>query len=222
MQATTFPISSLSIAPSKRSTQSFLEPSFPLSPVSEDYREIVFESWLGQLFPSQGLLLLDETAQLLQSNSKAREICRLIGEASTDSVTQPVTEESITLPQQVATLCEFLIDGRREFPDRKLQLSDEIFSDNGLRVQLNAEWVAMAEQPATSILVRLEDVVQIANQRAFCDAYRYGFTPRETEVWALYLQGLPCRQVGEQLFIALCTVKKHMKSISRKRRGEMI
>ena len=220
MQATTLSLRSLPTVPGQIRTQDFVKSSFPPSPVSEDYREIVFESWLGRLFPSQGLLLLDDTGQLLQSNSKAREICRLIDGVSTRHVTPSFIERPITLPQQVSALCEFLVDSRHEFPEKTLQLSDEIFSDDELRVLLNAEWIAMTGQSKTFILVRLEDIIQIANQRAVCDAYRYGLTPRETEVWALYLQGLSCRQVGEQLFIALCTVKKHMKSISRKRRGE--
>lgn len=195
----------------------------PEPSVSESYLPVIFESFLGQLFPHQGLLLLDETGQLLQSTSKAQELCRSIRLASVSQTNQCVTslDSAIALPQKVSTLCEFLVDGRCEFSGKPLQLSDDIFFDNGLRIHLNAEWIAVAEQSTPCIFVRLEDITQTAGQRALCDACRYGLTPRETEVWALYLQGFSYRQVSEQLFIAMCTVKKHMKNINSKRRGEI-
>lgn len=130
-------------------------------------------------------------------------------------------DSSLTLPQKISTLCEFLIDGQCELSGQHLQLSNDIFFDNGLWIHLNAEWIEVAEQAAPRIFVRLENMTQTAGQQALCDACRYGLTPRETEVWALYLQGCSYRQVSEQLFIAMCTVKKHMKNIHSKHRGDI-
>lgn len=179
----------------------------------------IFESFLGRLLPSQGLILFDETGQLLQSNAMAREFCRLIWDSTTE---QPVIfQETQLLPDQISALCAFLVDSWSEFPDQasQLQLWDEIFLDTGLRLSLSAEWIVL---DGPCILVRLEDMTQSAGRRALGDACRYHLTPRETEVWALFLQGLSYQAVGEKLFIGLNTVKKHMKSIHSKRRGEFI
>ena len=132
-----------------------------------------------------------------------------------------IDQAAFTLPSQVATLCEFLQDIRLELPDQPLQLSEDVFLDTGLRVQIKAEWRELGSQDQPYILVRLEDITQMAGQRALCDAIRYGFTQRETEVWQLYLQGLSYCEVGEQLFITHSTVKKHMKNVHGKRRGEI-
>ena len=182
----------------------------------------IFESLLGQLFPSQGLLLLDETGQLLQSNAVAREFLRKLASGTTPSAQcERQIAKSLTLPAQVANLCEQLVDGRHVFPDYPLQLCEDIFPEHGPRLHLNAEWVELAEQPSPCILVRLEDVSKTAGRRALLDSVRYGLTPRETEVWGLYLQGMSYQEVSEALFISLCTVKKHMKNVHSKRRGEL-
>ena len=218
MSTTTSPVSPLSIPFDGTPTQDRLDFSADLPSLSEDYLSMIFESFLGQLFPYRGLLLLDEAGNLLQSTSKARELCQLIEQAAPKA--QPVLPcaDAIALPQSVKTLCEFLVDSRLEFPEQPLQLNDDLFFGNGLRVRLNAEWVSIARSSDPCILVRLEDITQIARQRALCDAGRYKLTPRETEVWGLYLEGLSYRQVSERLFIAMATVKKHMKSIHSKRR----
>lgn len=193
-----------------------------LSAIAGDYLTMTIESALEQLFPFQGVLLLNKTGQAVQSNAKARELCQLLSQSSENLINRIDTHQvAFTLPSQIATLCEFLQEIRLELPDQPLQLSEDIFLDTGLRVQLKAEWRELGSQEQPYILVRLEDITQMAGQRALCDAIRYGLTQRETEVWQLYLQGLSRQQVGDKLFIALSTVKKHLKNIQSKRRGEI-
>lgn len=195
---------------------------FPKAHPTENYLTTLFDSFLGKLFPFQGLLLLDEIGQLIHSNPKARTLCHSLQQhSSTHLPENSLGQAPITLPQQVSTFCALLIEARTEFPGQPLQLREDIFLDNGLRVHLSAKWIDLEGQPSPCILVQLEDVTQIAGQRALCDACRYHFTPRETEVWALYLQGLSYQELGKQLFIAQSTVRKHMKSIHSKRRGEL-
>lgn len=189
--------------------------------MSGDYLTIIFESFLGQLFPFQGLLLLSEAGKPAQSNAKARELCQALHQATKPSMNSTASSQAaIPLPSHVTTLCEFLREIRLELPGQPLQLSEDIFLNTGLRMHLQAEWIELGNQDDQYILVRLEDITQTAGQRALCDAIRYSLTPRETEVWKLYLQGLSYREVGEKLFIALTTVKKHMKNVYSKRRYE--
>ncbi|NEQ54803.1 MAG: helix-turn-helix transcriptional regulator [Leptolyngbya sp. SIO3F4] len=186
-----------------------------------DYLTMIFESFLGQLFPFQGLLLLNQAGQLMQSNAKARELCQMLHQAIVNPSGTPAVNYG-AVPSQVTTLCKYLRNGRLEFPGRPLQLSEDIFLDTGVQIHLNAEWIELDGQNTPCILVRLEDVTQMASQRALCDAIRYGLTQREFEVWTLYLQGISYREIGDQLFITISTVKKHMKNVYSKRRGENI
>ena len=185
---------------------------------SEDYLDIIFNGFLGQLFPYQGLLLLDETGQLMYSTPKARELCQVL---QSDCILTPPSgsnHEEITLPHLVTRQYELLIDSRLEFPEHLFQLNEDVFLEPGVRINLNIEWISLQEDCPPCILVRLEDITQIAQKRATWAAHRYRLTSREKEVWTLYLQGLSYHEIGKRLFISRNTVSKHMKSVYSKRR----
>lgn len=196
-----------------------------LATLRSDNLDLIFEVLLGQVFPFRGFVLFDQAGQLLRTTTKAEEFFVLLGKSSpgkafgsperTSQRTSGSTSR-IKLPDQVTTLCNFLIDSCVDFPDHTLQLYDTVFLPGGIRLYLKTEWIDLADQPQKCILVTIEDLTQIAHHRAVCDAYRYGLTTRETEVWELYLQGLSYREVSKELVIALNTVKKHMKGIFSK------
>ena len=185
---------------------------------SEDYLDIIFNSFLGQLFPYQGLLLLDETGQLMYSTPKARELCQVLQSGCTLKPPEGSNHEEIILPHLVTRQYELLIDSRLEFPEHLFQLNEDIFLEPGVRITLNIEWISLQEDCPPFILVRLDDVTQIAQKRATWDTHRYRLTSREREVWTLYLQGLSYHEIGKRLYISRNTVSKHMKSIHSKRR----
>lgn len=195
-----------------------LEDSVPLSdfPNTQDCLT-AFKTLLGHFQPSQGFLLLDKSGQLIQSTAKARQLCRLL-QAESQSDSQP----SMALPHQVIKLYELLLDSRLEFPGQPLQMFEKVVLNNGVQISINAEWVYLGDNLSHCLLVKLENVSQTMNQRALCDACRYNFTPREIEVWALYLQGLSRSEISQRLFITMHTVTKHMKSIHGKRGGTII
>ena len=182
-----------------------------------DYLSIIFESFLGQLLPSQEFLLLTPSGHVIQSTSKARELC---GSIHSVLVSDMVSLKA--LPQPVKQLHQLLMDSRAEFPGLPLQMTEQIMLDNGLQISFNGEWINLEGELSDCILIKIEDVTQTMAQRARCDACRYNFTPRETEVWALHMQGLSYREVGQQLFITMSTVRKHMKSIHSKRRSILV
>ena len=186
---------------------------------SSDDLTIIFESFLGQLLPSQGFLLLDAAGQLIQMTSKAQVLCEAINKWSgtENRPSQPDAFSSL-LPTPVVKLYELLLDSRTEFPGLPVQMTEAVSLQNGHRVALNGEWIDLGGQLSQCILVKLEDIAQTMAQRARCDAYRYDFTARETEVWTLRLQGLSYQEIGQQLFITTSTVKKHTKNINAKRR----
>lgn len=182
-----------------------------------DDLNLIFENLLGQFFPFRGFILFNDAGEQLYNTTKADEFCLLLhkgqpGQAFGSTAAQPVG----AIPEQITALCNFLRQGREDFPEDTLQLYDTVFLPGGIRLYLNAEWIELSDRPAKCILVTIEDLTQIARHRAMSDTYRYGLTERESEVWELYLQGLSYREVSEELVIAMNTVKKHMKNIFRK------
>lgn len=178
-----------------------------------DYLAIIFETFLDHLFPSQGLLLLDQAGSLVQSSPKARRLCQALQTA--EAKPGGVTSE---LPREITTLAQRLIESRKLFPDQPIQLQDNLPLANNAQIHVQAEWIHIERRSPSYIMVTLENVLEVSHQRALFDAYRYNFTPRETEVWELHLQGFSYRQIAEAFVISMNTVKRHMKSIHGKRR----
>ncbi|NEQ48799.1 MAG: helix-turn-helix transcriptional regulator [Leptolyngbya sp. SIO3F4] len=182
-----------------------------------DDLDLIFEKLLGQFFPFRGFILFDDVGNLLRTTTKADELCVLLGKGIPGHAFDVTDDRLIDgIPDQIVTLSNFLIESCDDFPDHTLQLYDTVFLPGGIRLYLKAEWIELADQPTKCILVTIEDLTRIAHHRAKCDAYRYGLTIRETQVWELYLQGFSYREVSKELVIALNTVKKHMKGIFSK------
>lgn len=177
------------------------------SPSTDDIT-LVFETLLGPLFPFRGFILFDGAGRLLKQTTRGKDFCQLM-----QSGLAPVTNSLPAVVQQLATS---LLDSCEEFPDHSLQLYDSVFLPGGIRLHLNVEWIDLPGYDQKGILITVEDLTQIAHHRAMADAYRHGLTQREAEVWELYLQGLSYRDIGDMLFIAVNTVKKHMKNIYSK------
>ncbi|ASC71066.1 hypothetical protein XM38_020160 [Halomicronema hongdechloris C2206] len=109
-----------------------------------------------------------------------------------------------------------LLESRQLFPGQPIQLQDQVSLPDETRVSLQAQWIDLGPQQASCIVVILENLTAVAHQQAQIDAWRYGLTEREAQVWERALLGLSYRDIGQELFIALNTVKRHMKSIRRK------
>lgn len=217
---TTAPIqeqpASLVALSSSGSPREFSPPS--AHPIAIDYLAIVFETYLAHLFPSQGMMLLDPQGHLLQSTAKARQLCKSLQNTSdTTSDKQSLQLLQETFPKEIEKLACCLIESRQLFPGQPVQLQDGIFRSDKTRIQVQAEWITLDTHQPPYIRVMLEDLTEVAQQRALLDTVRYQFTRRESEVWERYLQGFSYRQIGKALFISLNTVKRHMKSIHRKR-----
>lgn len=189
---------------------------------SNDLLETVFECFWGQIFPSQGSLLFDQNASLIHATPKAEQLCQAIfQEAQIASNSSISCVSKFVLPPSIQVLCKLLTDSQSVFPREKILLQEELFGENELRVHLQAKWIDFNTALPACILITLEDLTQSAQQRSHGDAFRYNLTPREREVWSCYLQGLSYSQIASQLFIACSTVKKHMKNIHSKCRGEV-
>lgn len=183
--------------------------------LAKDYWDIIFNVFFSELFPFQGLLLLDQAGRLVQSNPRARELC-LVLQKGRDVQSQE--QDDAIFPDQVVRHYGTLIANHLKLPDKPFQVNEEICLDKGICIQLTIERVLLGKQRSIYFLVRLEDVTKTACHRACWDAFRYRLTSREQEVRALSLQGVSYQEMGERLFIAKNTVRKHVKSIYSKLR----
>ncbi|MGD1953595.1 MAG: helix-turn-helix transcriptional regulator [Leptolyngbyaceae cyanobacterium] len=203
-----FPLDEVSQQPTNRSTQLNF---------GSDNLDLIFDVLLGQVFPFRGFILFDHAGKLLRTTARADEFSILLQKAVPGQIFGTPAQPALgALPEQITALRNFLLESCADFPDHTLQLYDTVFLPGGIRLHLNVEWIELIDQPTKCVLVTIDDLTQIAHHRAKCDAYRYGLTSREAEVWQLYLQGYSYREVSRELTIALNTVKKHMKSIFSK------
>jgi DNA-binding CsgD family transcriptional regulator len=206
-------IESLPDAISSTKVANSLEQAIPVGLLS-----MLFETTLEHLFPSQGLLLFNRKGNLIQSSPKARSLCRVLQRMAGPSK-QDLT--AWDLPLRIQALCHFMIDSRNAFPNHSIQLHDEINIRDHCRITLNGEWIDWGGAEPLYLIITLENQAESSEKRALFDAHRYQLTERETEVWTLALQGYSYNSIGEELFISLNTVKRHMKSIYDKRRSTL-
>lgn len=186
-----------------------------LATVTLDDLALVCSTFLDKVFPFQGFMLLDHCGLLVQSSPYAQELCRAMSHTPSSQ-----SLESLRLaewvPNQINRLVRCLIESRQLFPEHQIQLQDVAVLKNHARIRLEANWIDLAAQPPACIVVTLENLTEIAHQRSLMDARRYQLTDREREVLEYSLLGLSYAEIGQELFISINTVKRHMKSIHRK------
>ena len=154
-----------------------------------------------------GVLILTPDGKVIQSNSYGAEILNELYQR------QPTSNP---LPEPLWRICQLLVESRIDFPDQVVMIEDEIETDCPAPIRVRARWLTLATAEQPCILVTLEDCYQTACQRAIAESHQYGLTQRESEVWLLKRANYSYEQIASQLYIAINTVKKHLKSIYAK------
>jgi DNA-binding CsgD family transcriptional regulator len=170
---------------------------------SHDLFQAVLESSLD------GMLLVSADYEVLYVNQTARDICQ-----------QLLRDAAEPLPRELKRICVDLIESRELFPDRPLVLEHELTVQN-TPFRVEAQWMELMMLPLPCVLLRLQDQQRCLQGLAMAEAYRWHLTQRETEVWILRRSGVSRKSIGNQLFIAEDTVKKHLKNIQMKRKTEL-
>jgi DNA-binding CsgD family transcriptional regulator len=156
-----------------------------------------------------GMLLVSTQYEVLYVNQTAQDVCHRL-----------VRDAADPLPRELKRVCTGLVESRDLFPERPVILEDELMvQDTPFRVE--AQWMELAMLPVPCVLLRLQDQHRCLQGLAMAEAYRWDLTPRETEVWVLRRAGVSRKDIGQQLFIAEDTVKKHLKNIQAKRKAEL-
>lgn len=162
-----------------------------------------------------GFMIVSSEGTVLQSNSKARALCRKLEP-------QDSSNSSETVPSSIGRLCHALLDSRETFADTEqndstcLAIEDDLEATATKRIRVRVQWLDQ-ESDESTMLVILEDRYQTARSRAIAEGQRFGLSNRESEVWLYRCVGYTYKQIASELFITIDTVKKHVKNINAKR-----
>ncbi|AOW99623.1 helix-turn-helix transcriptional regulator [Moorena producens PAL-8-15-08-1] len=156
-----------------------------------------------------GVLILTTNQDWFHANECGRRMC--------SKITQGRSQIN-SIPDPIWRVCESLIDSREWFCDRKLIIEAEIKVDKSVNFRVRVRWLTLELSPEPYLLVTLEDQSQSSQNSASTDALKYGLTPREQEIWSLKKANLTYREIAQQLFISINTVKKHLKNIYAKQK----
>jgi DNA-binding CsgD family transcriptional regulator len=155
-----------------------------------------------------GILILSEAGKVIHANSNAQKICsNLILD----------DDQSQDLPSSIWRLCESLLESKDLFPSDNFIISDEITLNGCSKIRIRVRWLNLEKISYPCILVTMEDRTDYIRNIAITEAKKYELTAREAEVWFLYRANYSYKQISEQLYITINTVKKHMKNINTKR-----
>jgi len=158
-----------------------------------------------------GILIVTLKGEILQANSRARELCNPLSSSG-------------QMPSPIWQVCEALIEGQKLFPGQRIMPEVEGMI-GGVNLRIRVRWLNqnLDDQENSSpefscLIITLEDRQQTLNNLAIADTQKYNLTTREAEIWQMRLQGHSYQAIASELYITQNTVKKHVKNILAKRR----
>ncbi len=155
-----------------------------------------------------GILILTERGEWVQENDLARQICKQL---------TPGKLETNSVPQEIWSVCQNLIESSSSYRDRSVIMESEITTEQSTPLRIRVRWLESIVSTRPCLLVILEDRYQSIQNLAIAEVDRYNLTPREAEVWLLRRANYPLKEIAAELYISLNTVKKHLKNIHTKR-----
>jgi DNA-binding CsgD family transcriptional regulator len=156
-----------------------------------------------------GVLILNQHGDCIHINQVGKALCRSLGaEASSPGA----------IPNGLWLICKRLIESREHFPNQSLVLTQTLNGPNNVRIRAKVQWLEFPSTPETCLLVLLENLTQSAQTMALLESVQYKLTPREKDVWLLRRANHSYEEIASKLYIAVNTVKRHLKSIHAKRK----
>lgn len=157
---------------------------------------------------ADGILVLTESGQLIYSNSIAQEICAQLNPDAS----------KFNIPEAIWQVLEGLISNRRSLSVQPSFLISEVWVNPSTILRIRVQWLEW-QAGNGYILVNLEDRHQANRDRAASEVKQYGLTTREAEIWLLRREGYSYREIAERLYVAINTVKQHLKHIYAKQKA---
>jgi DNA-binding CsgD family transcriptional regulator len=156
-----------------------------------------------------GILILTDEGELIESNEFARQICTQL---------TPSQSPSNLVPQEIWLICQSLIKSYSFSPQQSDSIESEIITNRSMPLRIRVQWLKLNAIHRPCLLVILEDRSQSLHNLAISEVDKYGLTPRESDVWLLSRANYSRQEIAAELCISLNTVKKHLKNINAKRK----
>ena len=155
-----------------------------------------------------GLLILSEQGDWLESNAVAQRICTQL---------TPNQSHPNWVPKEIWHLCRSLLKSSNLYSQQPAIIETEITTHHSKSLRIRVQRFKFSELNYACLLVILEDRSQSLQSLAISEVEQYGLTPREAEVWLLSRANYTRQEIAAELCISLNTVKKHLKNIQAKR-----
>ena len=181
--------------------------SRPVKSSSDNLLNTILTNWID------GILILTKDGHWVKSNQIAQEIC--------DRITQEQPDIG-QIPKEIWRACQVLIQSRQDYPDYSVIAESELSLNTHEHFRIRARWFTFGEDAEPHILVILEDQIHSKQNLAITEVDRYNLSPREAEVWLLHRSGYAYREIASELYIAINTVKRHVKNIYAKRQLALV
>jgi DNA-binding CsgD family transcriptional regulator len=177
----------------------------------------MFEVILATLMDA--VMIVHPDGTVLQANAKAKQLCDRLHQEATSAVPSPGQ-----LPTAIQPLFAALLESRTLFPEQRVLPEFEMHLCDRTPLRIRGQFIDIprSDGDVPYVLITIENRQESLNSVAIGDAQRFGFTARETEIWHMRLLGQSYRKIATQLFITENTVRKHVKNILAKRRGEIV
>lgn len=156
-----------------------------------------------------GVLIVTMQGEWVYGNYKAHQICQQL------NLGKPVPN---LVPSAIWQLCQAMLVNHSASLERPMVVEGEVGLDEIGQCRVRIRWLKLEEVQRPYLLVTLEDCGEAARNRAIAEAYQYGLTPRQAEVWLLHRMGLSYRNMAAQLYVTPNTIKRHMKDIYAKQK----
>lgn len=170
---------------------------------------INFDNLLQSILDSliDGVLVMTDQHDLVYANGMARAIYAQLWRDTSDP-----------LPREIQRVYQSLIESKALCPKQPIVLESEVVTSK-TTFRIRAQWLALEIASRPCLLLRLQDQNQSVQSLALAEAQKWGLTPRETEVWLQRRSGCSRKAIATNLYIALDTVKKHLKNIHLKQQA---
>lgn len=156
-----------------------------------------------------GVLIVTLQGEWVYGNYKAHQICQQL------NLGKPVPN---LVPGAIWQICQVMFAQQPTCVKRPPVIEGEVGLEGMAQYRARVRWLKLEEVQRPYLLVTLEDCGEAARNRAIAEAYQYGLTPRQAEVWLLHRMGLSYRNMAAQLYVTTNTIKRHMKDIYAKQK----
>lgn len=190
--------------------QTFIKKSATPTPAGLKSEKAFFKSILENFL--DGILILTEQGELLESNDLAQQIC-----------TQLIPNEPRrnSVPKEIWTVCQTLLESSSSYSQQAALVESEMTTNQSITLRIRVQWLPLNALSRPCLLVILENRSQSLQNLAISEVNHYGLTPREAEVWLLSRANYTRQEIAAKLYISLNTVKKHLKNIQAKRKTNL-